>query len=117
MKKPLLTLLSLLLCVGVMGQTKPKKETIAIKADSGILWSTATSLTAYYQQHPDTVQAYFKEITGVKDGELVTQWVKGYRIVQQPVNSWAYGYTNFAPDNQFLYPDKTKVTNKVIQSY
>ena len=61
---------------------------------------------------PDTVQAYFKEIKGVKDGELVTRWVNGFKTLE-PYNP-NIGYVR---KEMFLYPDKTKVTNKVIQSY
>jgi hypothetical protein len=77
----------------------------------------------YNTPKPDTVQSYFKEITGVKDGELVTQWVKGFKVVNATISSqnyWVYGNgqpVNPIITNTFLYPDKTKVSNIIIQSY
>jgi len=63
----------------------------------------------------DTIQIYFNEITGVSEGKLITQWVKGFMIKQSFYeNARTIGNYN----EYYIYSDKkTKVTNKIIQSY
>lgn len=119
MKKTTLIITLLVVAINGYGQSKPKKKVEKPKSDTissmfGLSGISGIALTlSNYQPQPDTVQSYFKEITGVKDGELITRWVKGFKVVKQS----GYGYTYINPGTDFLYPDKTKVINTIIQSY
>lgn len=113
--KHLLTITLLSLSLGAMGQGRPKKSEFIDTLLTNITGQSTTYISTYTQKQ-DTVTSYFNEITGVENGKLITQWVKGYRIKSTYYqNTWAI---NTFVDDVYLYPDKkTKVTNKIIQSY
>lgn len=71
------------------------------------------SIAWYYFKKPDTIKCYFNEILSVENGKLITQWVNGFKVVKKDSDYFKYLH----PGAEYFYQDKTKVTNKIIQSY
>lgn len=137
MKKPILTTLAVILlaAAGAKGQTKIDSlhSTLGTISDStkssfkssGIplsnidfnQWTYSYASTTKYQ---DTLKCLFHEWS---DTILLDKWTSGYIILKDGMLKT--GHVNWSPDyapmalgffdNQFLYDNKRKVLNKVIQ--
>lgn len=100
---------------------KAQKSTKDIlEIDSNMVW-THYDLSAWRYAKPkpisiiDTIPAYIRIATGIKNGILMREWIMGYYVRMARNDSYYIGDDNFSP--YYLDIEKKKINSPVVQSY